>query len=286
MNNYEERLENARLAIKEADYILIGAGAGLSDSAGFGYSSKRFKNNFSDFIEKYQINDLYTSSFYRFDTQEEYWAYWARYIVVNRDESKVNDVYANLGKLVKDKEYFVLTTNVDFQFQNSFIPQENIFMIQGDYGHIQCSISCHDTVYSNENLILEMLEQTNDCRIPTNLIPKCPKCESNMRVHIHSDSSFIQDQDWNHAFKRFQEFYEIIKDKKVLLMELGVGFSTPEIIRFSFDKFVNQNEEVKMIRINRHFPYSAEDIKYKTISFDEDISKVIHELNKKGDKYV
>lgn len=281
MNNYEERLENARLAIKEADYILIGAGAGLSDAAGFEYSGQCFLKNYSDFIEKYQITDLYTSSFHRFATQEEYWAYWAKHIYMFRFEDKYNHVYANIMELIKDKEYFILTTNVDFQFLNNLIPNENVFMIQGDYGHIQCSKSCHDTVYSNENLILEMLKQINDCKIPTSLVPKCPKCGGNMCVHIHSDSSFVQDQNWKSSFKRFQEYYEIIKDKKVLLIELGVGFSTPEIIRFPFDKFVHENEKVKMIRINKHFPYSTEVNKQKTISFDEDISKVIFELTRK-----
>lgn len=278
MNNYKERLENAKQAIKEADCLLIGAGAGLSNAAGFDYASNEYKSNFSDYVDKYHFNDLYTSCFYRFESEEEYWAYWARFIYVSRYEKRINKVYNKIKELVKYKKYFILTTNVDYMFQNNLIENDNVFMIQGDYGYIQCAKACHDTIYYNEDLINEMLGQTTDFRIPTELVPKCPKCNGKMVVHIHSDKSFVKDQSWNYSYNKFLKYYENIKDKKVVLIELGVGFSTPDIIRYPFEELVSLRKDAKLIRMNKDFPNSKDNIKHKTISFTEDISEVLTDL--------
>ena len=148
--NYESRIENAKKVIKEADYILIGAGAGLSTAAGLEYSGDKFKNNFGDFIEKYHFTDLYTATFYDFRSQEEKWAFWARLINLNRYNKEPLKLYSEIFNLVKNKEYFVLTTNVDAQFEIAGFNKENIFATQGDYGMLQCSKACHNKLYSNK----------------------------------------------------------------------------------------------------------------------------------------
>lgn len=276
--NYDEKLRSTRLAIKEADYILIGAGAGLSEAAGQSLSAIEFQKHFSDFIRKYKFDDLYTSSFHRFGTQEEYWAYWARHIYISRYNVVNSSVYERLRTIVEGKKYFILTTNVDFQGKMIKFPKKNVFMIQGDYGSIQCAHACHEGSYVNDDLIKEMIKHTDECRIPSDLVPKCPRCGGSMSVHIHSDESFVLDEEWNRSFEVFAEYQEWTKDKKVVLIELGVGFSTPDIIRFPFEEFVLENERSILIRVNRDFPDGPANIKDRTISFSEDIIKILEAL--------
>ncbi len=278
VKNYKERIKRASDDIKNAEFIMIGAGAGLSDAAGIKYSGERFTSRFSDFINKYGMEDLYTSSFYPFDTIEEKWAYWARHISLNRFETPPTELYERLYRLVRAKENFVLTTNVEHQFWKAGFADERIFATQGDYGLIQCAKGCHQTVYDNEKLVADMLEQTVDCRIPTALIPKCPVCGGEMEVNLRKDQYFVQDEAWYRAGERYNDFIKKIDGKRVVLLELGVGYNTPGIIRYPFEQMTYKNPQATLIRLNKDNMMGAEENKEKTIAFSEDMMEVISAL--------
>lgn len=278
MRNYKERIIRASEALKNAEYILIGAGAGLSDAAGLKYSGKRFTNRFQDFIEKYDMKDLYTSSFYPFETMEKKWAYWARHISLNRFETPATELYNKLYQLVKGKKHFVLTTNVEHQFWKAGFLDEKIFAAQGEYGYIQCAVGCHAKLYDNERLISDMLKQTKDCKIPSELVPKCPVCGGEMDVNIRKDEYFVQDEAWYNASENYNAFLDEILGKRVVFIELGVGFNTPGIIRYPFEQMTYKNPNATIIRLNRDYPDGSAQNKDKTITFNEDMMGVISSL--------
>lgn len=278
MKNYKERIKEASEAIENAEYILIGAGAGLSDAAGLKYSGKRFTDRFQDFIEKYGMEDLYSSSFYLFKTLEEKWAYWARHISLNRYETTATELYKKLYNLVNEKKYFVLTTNVEHQFWKAGFPDEKIFATQGDYGYIQCAKGCHSKLYDNEILVSEMLKQTNDCKIPSELVPKCPVCGGEMDVNVRKDQYFIQDEAWDRACDNYSSFLKELQNKNVVFIELGVGFNTPTIIRYPFEQMTYVNPNATIIRLNRDYPEGSVENENKTISFEEDMTEVISNI--------
>ena len=278
MFNYELRIENAKKAIKEADYILIGAGAGLSTAAGLEYSGDKFKNNFGDFIEKYHFTDLYSATFYDFPTQEEKWAFWAKLINLNRYNKEPLKLYSEIFNLVKNKEYFVLTTNVDAQFEIAGFNKENIFATQGDYGMLQCSKVCHNKLYSNKELVVKWLKDTKDCKVPSDEVMYCPVCNEEMDVNLRKDAYFVEDDYWYNQSDKYSEFLDKIKGKKVALIEIGVGFNTPGIIRFPFEQLVKENENYSLIRINKEHPESWNDLGEKLIAFNEDTNKIIKDL--------
>lgn len=257
---------------------MIGAGAGLSDAAGLKYSVKRFTDRFQDFIKKYGMKDMYTSSFYSFDTMEEKWAYWARHIALNRFETPATELYIKLYKLVQKKKYFVLTTNVEHQFWKARFPDEKIFALQGDYGYIQCAAGCHAKLYDDEKLVSGVLRQTKDCRIPSEFIPKCPVCGGEMDVNIRKDKFFLQDKAWYNACNNYDAFIEEIQGKKAVFLELGVGFNTLGIISFPFEQMTYQNSDAVLIRLNRDYPEGAPENKDKTFPFDEDMMEVVSDL--------
>lgn len=197
--NDSEQIENLKTEIETADCILIGAGAGLSTSAGFNYDGERFEKSFSDFRTRYGIADMYSGGFYPYKTLEEYWAWWSRHIWLNRYASGVGKPYADLLALVKDKDYFVLTTNVDHQFQLAGFDQKRLFYTQGDYGLWQCSKACHDKTYGNEETVRQMVTAQKDMKIPSELIPKCPVCGAPMTMNLRCDDKFVQDEGWYEA---------------------------------------------------------------------------------------
>lgn len=274
MNRFVFRLDKAKKAIDEADYIVIGAGAGLSAAAGIEYGGKRFTDNFKDFIAKYSMTDMYSSGFYPFKTSEEKWAYWARHINVNRFQVGGTELYKKLLKLVENKDYFVITTNVEHQFWINGFEDERIFATQGDYGLLQCGDACHDKLYYNEEIIKEMVEKTEDCRIPTNLVPKCPVCGEEMETNLRKDNLFVQDKNWYDANKRYSDFLGKIKENNIVFLELGVGFNTPSIIKYPFEQWTYDNENATLIRINRDYPEAIKENASKTISFDEDMDEI------------
>ena len=279
MEEYNARILKAKQAIKQADYIIIGAGAGLSTAAGLLYSGEKFQRDFKEFIEKYHFEDLYSASFYNFKTQEEKWAFFAKMIKINRYNEKPLKLYQELYKIVKDKEYFVLSTNVDGQFYNSGFDRKKVFEIQGDYAYLQCENACHNKLYNNKELVEKWLQNTKDCKIPSNLVMKCPVCGGNMDMNLRKDANFIQDENWYEMSQRYEEFLNKIQNKNVVLLEIGVGFNTPGIIRFPFEQMTAKNSRTTLIRINKDYPSSMLEIENKTISFDEDTNKIIEDLN-------
>ena len=210
------QIEQLKQALETADAVLIGAGSGLSTSAGLTYSGERFERYFSDFHQKYGITDIYSGGFYPFDTLEEYWAWWSRHIFYNRYVDAPLPVYQVLLALVKDKDYFVLTTNVDHQFQRSGFDKKRLFYTQGDYGLWQCSKACHCKTYDNENTVRQMVARQRAMRIPTELIPRCPVCGAPMTMNLRCDDTFVQDEGWYAAQSRYSDFVRRHKHEKVL----------------------------------------------------------------------
>ena len=278
MEEYNSRIIQAKQAIKQADYIIIGAGAGLSTAAGLLYSGEKFKKDFKEFIEKYHFEDLYSASFYNFKTQEVKWAFFAKMIKLNRYNETPLKLYQELYEIVKNKEYFVLSTNVDGQFYNSGFDRKKVFEIQGDYSYLQCENACHNKLYNNKELVEKWIHNTKNCKIPSNLIMKCPVCGGNMDMNLRKDENFVQDEHWYEMSQRYDEFLNKIQNKNVVLLEIGVGFNTPGIIRFPFEQMTANNVKTTLIRINKDYPNPMLEIENKTISFDEDTNKIIEDL--------
>ena len=280
MKTYLDKIKELKKAIAEADCIFIGAGAGLSTAAGLTYSGERFEKYFSDFGHKYGITDIYSGGFYPFESQEIFWAWWSRHIYVNRYMPIPNDAYEKLLELVKDKDYFVLTTNVDHCFQKAGFDKARLFYTQGDYGLLQCSVPCHQKTYDNEEIIKKMYEAQKDMKIPSDLIPKCPVCGKPMTTNLRADDTFVQDEGWYAANKRYEEFATKAIEKKTVYLELGVGFNTPVIIKYPFWQWTYQNKNATYACVNLSEVNAPMEIKERSICIDGDIRLVIRDLNK------
>lgn len=274
MDDFTQRLDKAKKVIDEGNYIIIGAGAGLSTAAGIEYSGERFEKYFKDFIDHYHFTDMYSSGFYPFETSEEKWAYWARHIFANRYDVGKTKVYQKLRKLVENKEYFVITTNVESQFWINGFEDERIFATQGDYGLLQCGKACHDKLYPNENQVYEWLENTNDFKIDSELIPYCPVCGEEMDLNLRKDNYFVEDKKWHQMNRNYYDFLKNI-DGKFVFLEIGVGFNTPTIIRYPFEQMTYNNEDATLIRLNLDYPNPIPENKDKTISFDENVEEIL-----------
>lgn len=280
---YAARIERAQQALAAADKVVIGGGAGLSSAAGLDYGGSRFEKLFAPWIERYGIPDMYAGGFYPYPTEEERWAYWARHIRANRFDAGSLPLYAELLRLVGRKDFFVITTNVDSQFEKAGFPANRIFEVQGNYGFIQCAKGCHDTLYSDEELVRTMTERTEDLRIPSDLVPACPVCNGPMEVHVRKDAFFVEDSAWHEASERYAAFARSCAGKRTVLLELGVGFNTPGIIRHPFESMAYRNPEtVTLVRLNRDHPSGAVENKSRTVSFAEDMGPVIGELAKEA----
>lgn len=273
-----ELVNRLKQAFSDADAVLIGAGAGLSTAAGFSYAGDRFRRFFSDFIQKYHFRDMYTGGFYPFSTPEEKWAYWSRYILINRYENPPKPVYTRLMNLVKDKDYFVITTNVDHCFQKAGIDKQRLFYTQGDYGLFQCSTPCHRRTYDNEEVILKMVAEQKDMRIPSSLVPRCPKCGEPMTMNLRSDETFVEDLGWNEAASRYVDWVQARLDKKLLLLELGVGSNTPAIIKYPFWKLTAQNKSATYVCVNSGEAECPKQIEDRAIVVKADVADVIDAL--------
>ena len=250
---------------------MIGAGAGLSTSAGFVYTGQRFKTYFSDFEEKYGFHDMYSGGFYPYKTPEEFWAYWSRYIYVNRYMCVPKSVYNDLLTLVKDKDYFVLTTNVDHQFQKAGFDKTRLFYTQGDYGLFQCSTPCGAETYENEQIVRRMLAEQRDMRIPSALIPKCPHCGKPLTMNLRSDDRFVEDAGWQKASQRYASFLRTRWNQSILFLELGVGYNTPGIIKYPFWQMTARNPKAIYACINDGEAVCPKEIEKQSICIDGDI---------------
>ncbi|MBP1532824.1 MAG: Sir2 silent information regulator family NAD-dependent deacetylase [Ruminococcus sp.] len=276
--DYSAEIDRLKKEIQNADVIVIGAGAGLSTAAGFTYSGERFERFFSDFEAKYGFHDMYSGGFFPFETQEEMWAYWSRFIYCNRYMDVDNGTYKQLFELVKDKDYFVITTNVDHQFQKAGFDKKRLFYTQGDYGLFQCSEPCHNQTYDNEEMVKDMIEFQEDMKIPTELIPKCPKCGKPMTMNLKSDDKFVEDEGWHKAAERYDDFLQSHKGQHILFMGLGVGYNTPAIIKYPFWNMTAKNSKAVYACLNYGEAYSPDEIVEQSICIDGDIHSILLDL--------
>lgn len=275
---YEEQIEQAAKAIKEAEYVLIGAGAGLSAAAGMTYGGKRFTDNFPEFIEKYGMTDMYSAGFYPFPSEEARWGYWSKHVYINRIAPPALPLYQKLKELVKAKKYFVLTTNADHQFYKADFGEEKIFATQGDYGLIQCMQGCHPKTYDNIEMMNQMHQARKDCKIPSYMVPKCPVCGGPMNMNLRCDRYFVEDDAWHEAERHFGEFLDECQDKKTVLLELGIGFNTPTIIRFPFEKLAGKKENMTLIRLNLDEAIIPESLGKRGIGINADMEQSVEDI--------
>lgn len=276
--NYSDKLSRLKDKIAAADAIVIGAGAGLSASAGFDYSGERFEKYFADFHKKYGITDMYSGGFYPYETLNEYWAWWSRHILLNRYNAPVGKPYSDLLKAVSDKDYFVLTTNVDHRFQLAGFDKKRLFYTQGDYGLWQCSEPCCNETFDNENAVRTMVKEQCNMKIPDELIPRCPHCGKPMAMNLRCDNSFVQDEGWYTAAERYEEFIRRHRNLHILFLELGVGFNTPGIIKYPFMQMTAENPKAIYACINMNEAYVPDEIADRAICIDGDIGKVIENI--------
>lgn len=270
--------DKLRTLLSESDTILVGAGSGLSTAAGFTYDGERFDRYFSDFAEKYHIRDMYAGGFYPFETQEEYWAYWSRYVLINRYRDAPKPVYDMLLSLLRNKDYFVLTTNVDHCFQKAGIDKKRLFYTQGDYGLFQCGAPCCPKTYDNEARIRQMVEETANMRIPSGLIPVCPCCGRPMIMNLHCDDRFVEDEGWHRAAERYASFLHTHRGGRILYLELGVGFNTPGIIKYPFWQRVAQDPNAVYVCINAQEAVCPQDIAPRALCIRTDIAACLETL--------
>ena len=275
--SYSENIARLKQALEEADAVVVGAGAGLSTSAGFVYNGERFEKHFSDFEKKYGFKDMYSGAFYPYKTPEEMWAFWSRNIYVNRYLDPPKPVYGNLFSLVKDMDYFVITTNVDHCFQKAGFDKKRLFYTQGDYGLFQCSEPCCQETFDNEAAIREMLDRQSDMRIPTELIPTCPHCGKPLTMNLRSDNKFVEDEGWHMAAERYENFLRT-RTGKIVFLELGVGYNTPGIIKYPFWQMMTKNPDAVYICINYGEAVCPNEIQKRAICIDGDIADVLDDL--------
>ena len=294
---YEEQVRKLKEKIQNAEAIVLGAGAGLSTAAGFTYSGERFQKYFFDFAKKYPIRDIYSGGFFSFESPEEFWAWWSRSIYFNRYIDAPSDVYGNLKKIVEGKDYFVLTTNVDHQFQRAGFEKERLFYTQGDYGLFQSSRPTVAKTYDNQEIVEKMLEAQGFIRnnegifqlpedkmlkmsIPTELIPICPDDGLPMTTNLRADENFVEDAGWKMAAKRYQDFLHSHKGKHVLYWELGVGMNTPVIIKFPFWRYTDENPNAYYACLNLGEAGCSREISDRSICLNADIGQVLRDLLK------
>ena len=293
--SYEDKLSDIKELTANADAIVIGAGAGLSTSAGFTYSGERFDKYFSDFKERYKFTDMYSGGFYPYETLEEHWAFWSRYIYINRYMDAPKPVYDNLYELVKDKDYFVITTNVDHCFQKAGFDKHRLYYTQGDYGLFQCSEPCHKKTYDNEDIIRKMViaqgyefkedgslylpeGRTLKMTVPSELVPYCPECGKPMSMNLRVDNTFVEDEGWHVAAQRYEQFLERHKNLNVVFIELGIGYNTPVIIKYPFWQMTDKWQHAHYICLNYGQAYAPDEIKEKSVCVNKDIGEVIRRL--------
>lgn len=264
--------------IAAADAIVIGAGAGMSAAAGLSYTGERFEKYFSDFHQKYGITDMYAGGFYPYKTPEEFWAWWSRHIFINRYDAPAGSSYLHLLKLVADRDYFVITTNVDHQFQRVGFDKDRLFYTQGDYGLWQCSKPCHHKTYDNEEAVRRMVAGQRDMRIPAALVPRCPVCGAPMTMNLRCDDRFVQDEGWTAASGRYQDFLRRHEGLHILFLELGVGGSTPGIIKYPFWQMTMQNPNAVYACLNLKEAVAPQEIVGQSICIQGDIGEVLESL--------
>ena len=274
----EERLAKVQQLLHEADHVLIGAGAGLSAAAGLEYSGEEFEQEFQSWIEKYGITDLYSSSFYPFETEEERWAYWAKHIWFARYRPAATPLYQTLLSIVKDKDYFVATTNVDGQFEKAGFDTERLFAVQGDYAYLQPRSGESKVLYHNQGWVEKALPAIVDCRIPSDLVPRMPETGELMSPNLRCDNTFVEDEHWHQQADRYQQFIDNARGDRLLLLEFGIGFNTPVIIRFPFEQMAAQFPHTTLVRFNRDYPQLMTQGITRFLAFTEELPQLLPQI--------
>ena len=277
-DNIAGDIKKLRAALDDADAVIIGAGAGLSTAAGFTYSGERFERYFSDFGRRYGFSDMYSGGFYPFESDEEHWAYWSRYILINRYMDAPKPVYQQLLQFVRDKDYFVITTNVDHCFQKAGFDKKRLFYTQGDYGLFQCSEPCCQETFDNEQIVRQMVERQRNMKVPTELLPKCPHCGKPMTMNLRADDKFVEDEGWHEAAERYSNFLRTREGQRILMMELGVGYNTPIVIKYPFWQMAARNPQATYCCINKGEAIVPSEIQRQSILLDSDIGAVLASL--------
>lgn len=272
------KLSKLRELLRGAKNILIGAGAGLSTAAGYTYDGERFKKYFADFEAAYGFHDMYSGGFYPYKTPEEFWGFWCRNIFYNRYDLPLNETYRNLLRLVRDKNYFVLTTNVDHLFQLNGFDKTQLFYTQGDYGLFQCPTPCHNKTYNNESTVRKMIAAEKNMRVPKELFPRCPKCGKMMTLNLRVDDKFVEDSGWHAAFYRYQKFLKLHANGEIVYLEIGVGANTPGIIKYPFWKLTEKNPAAHYVCINKGNAFTSYEIATQSLLIDADIAEVLNAL--------
>ncbi len=273
-----DAIERLRREISGADAVVVGAGSGLSAASGLTYSGERFEKNFADFIGRYGYRDMYTAGFYPYPTPEEFWAYWSRHIHLNRYAQDAGPAYRRLRNLMGGKDCFVITTNVDHCFQKAGFDALRLFCTQGDYGLWQCARPCHQETYDNEAPVQRMVSEQRDMRIPTELIPRCPRCGGPMANNLRCDDTFVEDEAWHFAAGRYADFLRKHEGARVLFLELGVGWNTPGIIKYPFRRMSTRNERAVYACVNLGEADAPRELEGRAILVDGDIGEVLRGL--------
>ena len=279
MKSNSEPIERLQTVLQDCDAVVIGAGSGLSTAAGFTYTGERFEKYFSDFAAKYGIKDMYSGGFYPFPTMEEFWAYWSRYIFINRYQDAPKPVYDDLLKLVAHKDYFVITTNVDHCFQKAGFDKKRLLYTQGDYGLFQCSEPCCQETFENEAIIREMVKRQKNMKISTELLPVCPHCGKPLTMNLRSDNKFVEDEGWHRAAERYENFLRTRAGGKILFLELGVGYNTPVIIKYPFWQMTAKNPNAIYACINQGQAVCPREIQQQSICINADIGSALRGLS-------
>lgn len=275
---FSKQIDKLRAALDASDAVVIGAGAGLSTAAGYTYSGERFDELFGDFAARYGFADMYSGGFYPYDSLEEHWAFWSRYIMCNRYDPVPTPLYEQLLSIVRDRDYFVLTTNVDHCFQRAGFDKQRLFYTQGDYGLFQCSKPCCQETWDNEELVRHMVAAQQDLHIPSALVPHCPHCGAPLTMNLRSDDTFVQDKGWYAAADRYQDFLRRHNNMRVLFLELGVGGNTPVIIKYPFWQMTAKNERAMYACVNLGEAVAPTEIANRSILIDAGAERVIEAL--------
>lgn len=274
----QNRIDKLHSLIQAAECVIVGGGSGLSSAAGLTYSGERFTANFGDFIKRYDLTDMYSAAFYPFKTQEEKWAYWSRHILLNRWQPPALPLYQTLFELVGDKDYFVITTNVDHCFQKAGFDKKRLFYTQGDYGLFQCSEPCCQETFDNEAAIREMVKRQQNMKVPTELLPVCPHCGKPMTMNLRCDDTFVEDEGWHKAAERYENFLRTRSEQKILFLELGVGYNTPTIVKYSFWRMAHDWKDATYACLNYGEAYAPDEIRKKSICINGDIGEILSQI--------
>ena len=279
---YAEQIERAAKLIREADFVLIGAGAGMSTAAGAEYGGKFFEENFAEFQQVYgkgpYMQDMYSAGFYPFPDQESKWGYWSHQALLAGADLDVTPLHRTLLDALRGKKLFLLSTNADHQFEKAGLPVEQIFQTQGSYNLIQCKRGCHPKTYDAVGLFRQMERARRNAKIPSELVPRCPVCGGDMEMNLRVDNCFVEDEDWHAAEARFSRFLSECREGKTVLLELGVGFNTPTIIRFPFEKLTRQHENVSLVRLSRSKAMVPASLGERAVGINADMAQSITDL--------